>query len=82
MKRRDFIALLGGLAAASPIAAYAQRNKNLPKIGVLWHAGSAEEEAIYLRALNQGFNDLGYIDGKTIALDHRFPAHMLSIAIT
>ena len=74
MKRRDFIALLGGLAAASPIAAYAQRNKNLPKIGVLWHAGSAEEEAIYLRALNQGFNDLGYIDGKTIALDHRFPA--------
>ncbi|MFL6826486.1 MAG: ABC transporter substrate-binding protein [Bradyrhizobium sp.] len=46
----------------------------MPKIGVLWHAGSAEEEAIYLRALNQGFNDLGYIDGKTIALDHRFPA--------
>jgi hypothetical protein len=35
--------------------------------------GSAEEEAIYLGALKQGFNDLGYIDGKTIALEHRFP---------
>src|SRR3954447_18691141 len=72
MKRRDFIKLLDALAATSP--AHAQRNKNLPKVGVLWHAGSAEEEAIYLRALNQGFNEQGYTDGKTIALDHRFPA--------
>jgi putative tryptophan/tyrosine transport system substrate-binding protein len=73
MKRRDFITLVGGLAAAWPIAVQAQRNKNMPRVGVLWHAGSAEEEAIYLRALNQGFADLGYVDGKTIALDHRFP---------
>jgi len=74
MKRRDFITLLGGFAVSSPLAAHAQRPKTLPKVGVLWHAGSAEEEAIYIRALNQGFNDLGYIDGKTVALDHRFPA--------
>jgi putative ABC transport system substrate-binding protein len=72
MKRRDVITLLGGLAAL-PFAAYAQ-SKRPPKVGVLWHAGSAEEEAIYLGALNQGFKDLGYIDGKTIALEHRFPA--------
>jgi putative ABC transport system substrate-binding protein len=74
MKRRDFITVLGGLAAAWPIAAQSQQNKKIPKVGVLWHAASAEEEAIYIRALNQGFIDLGYIDGKTIALDHRFPA--------
>jgi ABC-type uncharacterized transport system substrate-binding protein len=73
MKRRDFITLLGGLGAAWPIAAQSQRNKSVPKVGVLWHAGGAEEEATYLRALNQGFSDLGFVDGNTIALDHRFP---------
>jgi putative ABC transport system substrate-binding protein len=40
---------------------------------VLWHAGSAEEEAIYLGALLEGLKGLGYVDGKTIALEHRFP---------
>jgi len=72
MRRRKFITILGG-AAAWPLAARAQPTKKIPKVGVLWHAGSAEEEAIYLGALKQGFNDLGYIDGKTIALEHRFP---------
>jgi putative ABC transport system substrate-binding protein len=43
---------------------------------VLWHAASAEEEAIGLGALTRGFSDLGYIDGKTIALHHRFPAEL------
>src|SRR5436190_14305794 len=73
MKRRDFITLLGGFAVSSPLAAHAQRPKTLPKVGVLWHAGSAEEEAIYLRALNQGFSNLGYVEGKSIVLEHRFP---------
>ena len=72
MRRRKFITILGG-AAAWPLAARAQPTKKIPKVGVLWHAGTAEEEAIYLGALKQGFNDLGYIDGKTIALEHRFP---------
>src|SRR3954469_12521122 len=58
MKRRDFITLLGGFAVSSPLAAHAQRPKTLPKVGVLWHAGSAEEEAIYIRALNQGLSVL------------------------
>jgi putative ABC transport system substrate-binding protein len=41
--------------------ARAQLSKKTPRVGVLWHAGSAEEEAIY------------YIDGKTISLEHHFP---------
>jgi len=45
----------------------------MPKVGVLWHAGSADEESIYLGELRQGLNGLSYIDGKTIALEHRFP---------
>jgi putative ABC transport system substrate-binding protein len=41
---------------------------------VLWHAGSAEEEDVYLSVLVKAFNDLGYVEGKNIHLDHRFPA--------
>ncbi len=40
---------------------------------MLWHAGSAEEEKIPLGGLVQGFRDLGYVDGKNIVLEHRFP---------
>jgi putative ABC transport system substrate-binding protein len=76
MKRREFMTLVGGAAAAWPLAALGQPIKKLPKVGVLWHAASAEEEAIGLGALTRGFSDLGYIDGKTIALHHRFPAEL------
>jgi len=40
---------------------------------VLWHAGSAEEEGPYFTAIQEGFKDLGYIEGRTIAFEHRFP---------
>ena len=75
MKRRHFITLIGGAAAAWPFAARAQQSSNrIPVVGVLWHAGSAEEEDVYLSVLVKAFNDLGYIEGKNIHLDHRFPA--------
>ena len=41
---------------------------------MLWHAASAEEEEIRLSVLVKAFNDLGYVEGKNIHLDHRFPA--------
>jgi putative ABC transport system substrate-binding protein len=41
---------------------------------VLWHAGSAEEEDVYLSVLVKAFHDLGYDEGKNIHFDHRFPA--------
>jgi ABC-type uncharacterized transport system substrate-binding protein len=72
LRRREFIALLG--AVTLPFAVRAQQpTKKIPRVGVLWHAGNAEEEAIYLGALEEGLRGLGYIDGKTIALEHRFP---------
>src|SRR5215472_5103040 len=75
MKRRQFIRLIGGAAAAWPIAARAQQSPNkIPVVGVLWHAGSAEEEDVYLSVLVKAFNDLGYFEGKNIRLEHRFPA--------
>ena len=75
MKRRQFITLIGGAAAAWPLTTRAQQSSNkIPVVGVLWHAGSAEEEDVYLRILVKAFNDLGYVDGKNIHLDQRFPA--------
>src|SRR5262249_17720554 len=73
MRRREFIGSLIGMAAAWPFVARAQESKEVPRVGVLWHAGNAEEEAPYLRALEQGLKDLGYVDGRTIKLEHRFP---------
>ncbi|MGB8632498.1 MAG: ABC transporter substrate-binding protein, partial [Xanthobacteraceae bacterium] len=74
MQRRQFIKLISGAAAAWPLSARAQQSSNkVPVVGVLWHAGSAEEEDVYLSVLVKAFNDLGYVEGKNIHLDHRFP---------
>jgi putative ABC transport system substrate-binding protein len=72
MKRRDFV--VGFSAAATwPFAARAQQPKKIPRIGVLWHAANADEEDVYLSVLTKAFGDLGYVDGKSIQLEHRFP---------
>ena len=72
MRRREFIALIGA-AAAWPLTARAQQPARVPRIGVLWHAGSAEQEGTNYKAVVKGFADIGYIDGKTVVLEHRFP---------
>jgi putative ABC transport system substrate-binding protein len=72
MRRREFIALFSG-AAVWPFSAHAQQRKKNPLVGVLWHSASAEEEGIYLSALEKGLSDLGYVNGRTITLEHRFP---------
>jgi putative ABC transport system substrate-binding protein len=74
MKRRQFIKLIGGAAAAWPLAAHAQQIKSIPRIGVLWHAGNEQEEEIYLGALRQGFSEIGYVEGKDFVLQNRFAA--------
>ena len=76
MRRREFMTLLGGAAAAWPIAVRAQEKRRIPKVGVLWHAANAEEEGALFRALVEGFRALGYIDGQNIILEHRFPNEM------
>jgi putative ABC transport system substrate-binding protein len=75
-RRREFITLLGGGAAAWPLVARAQQARKIPTIGVLWHAGSAEEEGIYPAALRQGLKDFGYVEGQNIILHERFPAEI------
>ena len=73
MQRRKFITLIGCAAAAWPLAARAQEKARIPKIGVLWHAGSAKEEGPLFTALVEGFRNLGYVEGRNIVLEHRFP---------
>ncbi len=72
--------LLVGLAVgplSTALPAFAQQGGKSPRIGVLWHAGSAEEEKIPLGGLVEGFRNLGYVDGKNIVLEHRFPNEQL-----
>jgi putative tryptophan/tyrosine transport system substrate-binding protein len=71
MRRRDFITLISG-AIGAPRFAFAQAGK-VPSIGVLWHAGSAAEEGDYYTGLIEGFRSLGYVDGRNIKFEHRFP---------
>src|SRR5690349_16397565 len=70
MRRRDFITLLGGAAAAWPLRSEAQPTPT-PMIGVLSPA-SVATSARNLAALRQGLRDLGYIEGQNIAIEYRF----------
>jgi putative tryptophan/tyrosine transport system substrate-binding protein len=71
MKRREFIVLCVAAGASKPLSARTERPSK--KVGVLWHAGSAQEEMPYFDALHRALAELGYVDGKTIALEDRFP---------
>jgi putative tryptophan/tyrosine transport system substrate-binding protein len=72
MKRREVIAGLGGAAAASawPFAARAQHAGKLYRIGFLWDSPAVFPEA--MDAFRQELRELGYIDGRTVAVDYRW----------
>ena len=70
---REFIGGLAALAPDLPLTALAQQAGQIPTIGVLWHAGSPSEEQPYFDALIQGFKKLGYVEGRNISFEHRFP---------
>jgi putative ABC transport system substrate-binding protein len=67
---------LAGSLLAAPLAAAAQQAGRIPRVGVLWHAGSADEEGSYYTGLLEGFRDLGYVDGRNVIFEHRFPNEM------
>ncbi len=71
MRRREFITLVGGAAAAWPVVAGAQQPGRMPRIGVLL-AGTPASFAPRAKALREGLQDLGYVEGKTIAIEWRW----------
>src|SRR5215813_9560491 len=68
MRRREFITLLGGAAAAWPLAARAQQTAGKTvSVGIL-----ALEELSPIDTFRQALNDLGYVEGKNVRFEHRY----------
>jgi len=80
LKRRDFITLLGGAAAAWPVAARAQSSP-VRRIGVLMN-GTATDTTLqsYLAAFAQGLRQLGWIEGQNLRIDTRWSAGDAALA--
>jgi hypothetical protein len=72
MKRREFITLLGGAAAAWPLAARAQQ----PAIGFLRNT-SHDDSVDLLAAMRQGLKQSGFVEGKNLAVEDRFADNQL-----
>jgi ABC-type uncharacterized transport system substrate-binding protein len=71
MRRRDFITLLGGAAAAWPLAARAQQPGKRPTIGFLG-AATASAWRPWTAVFVQRLGELGWIEGRTVAIEYRW----------
>jgi putative ABC transport system substrate-binding protein len=69
MRRREFISLLGGAAAAWPLAGRAQ--SVLPMVGFL-HVGSANPFAHLVAGFRQGLKEAGYVEGQNVTVEFRW----------
>ena len=71
MRRREFIALLGGAAVAWPLAAHAQQATKVPRIGLV-SPFARSDTALWHQAFLQGLRDRGWVEGKTIIVEYRY----------
>jgi putative tryptophan/tyrosine transport system substrate-binding protein len=75
MRRRDFMALFGGAAAAWPLAAWAQQGERVRRIGVLMSvAADGTEGQARLAAFTNRLQQLGWTDGRNVRIDYRWGA--------
>ena len=73
MKRREFITLLGGAAAAWPLAGRAQQGERVRRVGVLMYTTPDEPESqARITALAQGLQEAGWAVGRNLRIDVRW----------
>ena len=71
MRRREFITLLGGAAAAWPLAGHAQQSERMRRIGVLQAADDSVAQA-RVAAFRQALQQLGWTEGRNLQIDYRW----------
>ena len=75
MRRREFISLFGGAAAAWPLAARAQRAERMRRIGVLVGSAESDPESVpRVTAFERGLAELGWASGRKVLIDYRWAA--------
>ena len=79
MRRREFIAVLGG-SAVWPLAGYAQQTERMRRVGVLMHFSASDPRSqVWVTTLRQALAHLGWDQDKNIQFDYRFAAGDLKL---